>query len=110
LPPGESAVANLKLQDEVLALPGDRFIVRQFSPVVTIGGGAVLDPLRGGRCCGIRTRGVSRKAGARKLRGNTGGDDGACMLGLGYEEIVARTGWTEKEIQAALENFTERDA
>jgi len=35
----------LKLQDEVLVLPGDRFIVRQFSPVVTIGGGAVLDPL-----------------------------------------------------------------
>ena len=26
-------------------LPGDRFIVRQFSPVVTMGGGAVLDPL-----------------------------------------------------------------
>src|SRR6266852_1991491 len=45
LPPGGSALANLKLQDEVLVLPGDRFIVRQFSPVVTIGGGVVLDPL-----------------------------------------------------------------
>jgi len=27
----------------MLLLPGDRFIVRQFSPVVTIGGGVVLD-------------------------------------------------------------------
>src|SRR5260370_3948328 len=45
LPPGGSALANLKLQDEVLVLPGDRFIVRQFSPVGTIGGVAVLDPL-----------------------------------------------------------------
>jgi len=27
----------------MLLLPGDRFIVRQFSPVVTIGGGAILD-------------------------------------------------------------------
>jgi selenocysteine-specific elongation factor len=45
LVPGGSALANLKLQDEVLVLPGDRFIVRQFSPVRTIGGGAVLDPL-----------------------------------------------------------------
>ncbi|HET7841328.1 MAG TPA: selenocysteine-specific translation elongation factor, partial [Terriglobia bacterium] len=45
LPPGGSAFANLKLQDEILVLPGDRFIVRQFSPVVTIGGGTVLDPL-----------------------------------------------------------------
>src|SRR5467141_3929315 len=45
LEPGASAFANLKLQEEVLVLPGDRFIVRQFSPVVTMGGGAVLDPL-----------------------------------------------------------------
>jgi selenocysteine-specific elongation factor len=29
--------------EPVLLLPGDRFIVRQFSPVVTIGGGIVLD-------------------------------------------------------------------
>src|SRR5690349_13397871 len=45
LSPGESALANLKLNDEVLVFPGDRFIVRQFSPVITIGGGAILDPL-----------------------------------------------------------------
>src|SRR6266403_5677931 len=45
LEPGGSAFANLKLQDELLVLPGDRFIMRQFSPVVTMGGGAVLDPL-----------------------------------------------------------------
>jgi len=37
----------------------DHFIVRQFSPVVTIGGGAVLDHWRGGRCCETRTHGVS---------------------------------------------------
>src|SRR5205085_5415698 len=45
LPPGGRAFSNLKLQDELLVLPGDRFIVRQFSPVVTTGGGAILDPL-----------------------------------------------------------------
>jgi len=33
------------LQDEAVLVRGDRFIVRQFSPVVTIGGGVVLDPL-----------------------------------------------------------------
>jgi selenocysteine-specific elongation factor len=31
------------LAEPTLLLPGDRFILRQFSPVVTIGGGAVLD-------------------------------------------------------------------
>src|ERR1700723_716101 len=40
---GESAFAQLRLDEPVLVLPGDRFILRQFSPVVTIGGGTVLD-------------------------------------------------------------------
>ncbi len=43
LAPGESALAQLHLDDEILLLPGDRFILRQFSPVVTIGGGVVID-------------------------------------------------------------------
>ena len=41
--PGDEQWVRLKLTDESLLLPGDRFIVRQFSPVTTIGGGFVLD-------------------------------------------------------------------
>ena len=43
LKPGEEAYAQLRFAEPMLLLPGDRFIVRQFSPVVTIGGGVVLD-------------------------------------------------------------------
>ena len=43
LKPGEEAYVQLRFAEPVLLLPGDRFIVRQFSPVVTIGGGVVLD-------------------------------------------------------------------
>jgi selenocysteine-specific elongation factor len=43
LQPGASGIARLKLEDPLLLLPGDRFIIRQFSPVITIGGGRVLD-------------------------------------------------------------------
>jgi selenocysteine-specific elongation factor len=43
LRPGQSALARLKLDAALLLLPSDRFIVRQFSPVITIGGGQVLD-------------------------------------------------------------------
>src|SRR5271165_5841776 len=46
LQPGESGLAELKLDEPLLLLPGDRFIIRQFSPVVTIGGGRVLDAVR----------------------------------------------------------------
>jgi selenocysteine-specific elongation factor len=41
--PGAEAFARVKLPGAALLLPGDRFIIRQFSPVVTIGGGVVLD-------------------------------------------------------------------
>ena len=41
--PGGEGLARLKLPESALLLPGDRFIIRQFSPVVTIGGGVVLD-------------------------------------------------------------------
>jgi selenocysteine-specific elongation factor len=43
--PGEQAFARLKLPEPALLLPGDHFILRQFSPVVTIGGGVVLDAM-----------------------------------------------------------------
>jgi selenocysteine-specific elongation factor len=41
--PGRTVFAQATLPDAVLLLPADRFIIRQFSPVVTIGGGVVLD-------------------------------------------------------------------
>ena len=106
LPSGGNALANLKLQDEVLVLPGDRFIVRQFSPVVTIGGGAVLDPLARrpmlrdtGRAAFLET--LERGKREEILAAMTE----RALLGLGHEEIVARTGWTEKETQEALEKL-----
>jgi selenocysteine-specific elongation factor len=43
LKPGDEAYVQLRFAEPMLLLPGDRFIVRQFSPVVTIGGGVVLD-------------------------------------------------------------------
>ncbi len=43
LKPGGESYAQLRFAEPMLLLPGDRFIVRQFSPVLTIGGGVVLD-------------------------------------------------------------------
>jgi selenocysteine-specific elongation factor len=40
---GTDAFARLRMDAPIVLVPGDRFIVRQFSPVVTIGGGMVLD-------------------------------------------------------------------
>lgn len=40
---GESCYAQLRLEDKIVAKPGDRFIIRSYSPMVTIGGGKVLE-------------------------------------------------------------------
>ena len=106
--PGGSAFANLKLQDEILVLRGDRFILRQFSPVVTIGGGAVLDPLArrptlrdAGRVAYLET--LERGSREEILAAMTE----RAVLGLGYEEIVARTAWLDNEIRDTAKRLSE---
>ena len=48
LAPGQSGFAQVRLEDSLVPRYDDRFIVRSYSPVYTIGGGVVLDvlPLR----------------------------------------------------------------
>jgi selenocysteine-specific elongation factor len=43
LAPGEASFARFRLEGPLVARPGDRFVVRSYSPVVTIGGGTLLD-------------------------------------------------------------------
>jgi selenocysteine-specific elongation factor len=45
VPPGADAYVRLRLEAPAVLARGDRFIVRAYSPPVTIGGGVVLDPL-----------------------------------------------------------------
>lgn len=104
--PGEAAWAQLRLADEVVVVRGDRFIVRQFSPVNTIGGGQVLDPLAkrptrkdSGRLqfLGTLDRG-SRQDILRAIVDRN-------ILGIGMEVTIARTGWMESEVQATAESL-----
>ena len=44
LGPGKSAFVQLRLDHPLVAVSGDRFILRQFSPLTTIAGGTVLQP------------------------------------------------------------------
>src|SRR5471030_43125 len=101
LKPGGRAYARLLLRDAALLLPGDRFIIRMFSPVVTIGGGVVVD-------LGEHRY---RKGDDVKARLDVlAGPDAAARIGLlvreaafgmGTAELVARTGMQEREITAA---------
>ena len=62
LPAGGSAVARLRLEKEAVLTRGDRFIIRAYSPPITIGGGRVIDP-HPGRTAIRTTEGTARLRG-----------------------------------------------
>ena len=99
LRPGGEAYARLVLKQPALLLPGDRFIVRMFSPVVTIGGGVVLDLPDNPRTAGAAERLALLAAGDAAAR--------IALLvreaefGAGMGELVARTGLREDAVAAS---------
>ena len=105
---GETRTARLMLSDPVLLLPGDHFIIRQFSPVVTIGGGVIVDasPLDSGRARD-RKQPSRRSASMERLPIPDGGNRESILQmrvnhrgrrGLSTREAVAETGWRRDEI------------
>jgi selenocysteine-specific elongation factor len=107
LAPGRSALAHLRLQDEILVVAGERFIVRQFSPVTTIGGGVVVDPLA--------RRPLSKDTGRIEFLETLrdGSHEGIleamverAPMGLRFEEIGAHTGWEESEILGTVRQLS----
>ncbi len=103
---GDSAFAQLRLDIPLLLLPGDRFILRRFSPVVTIGGGAVVDA-RAPRhrrkdtaviqFLGVLEHGKREEILAALVE--------ATPRGMTFAEILARTGWTDADVRATAERL-----
>jgi len=107
LEPGGEAFAQLRVDAPLLVLPGDRFIVRQFSPVITIGGGEVLDiqPRRHKRGdAEARTHLATLAGGSRE-------EIVAALLAqdvqgvLEKRELVARTGWRPDDVDTAIQTL-----
>src|SRR5208337_1986073 len=103
LAPGSQALARLKLPGPALLLPGDRFIIRRFSPVVTIGGGVVLDaaPIPGFKQVTVEAL----------LKASAAGDAGETLAlriarrwyrGLTMTQAVSETGWRRDVIESHL--------
>jgi selenocysteine-specific elongation factor len=103
LSPGQTAWAQLRFREPLLLLPGDRFILRQFSPVVTIGGGAVVDaaPLSARSGADIRNHFQALTFGSPEqvlqVRIARRADQG-----LSIADAVAETGWLRSRIEGIL--------
>jgi selenocysteine-specific elongation factor len=97
--PGEESFARLKLPEATLLLPRDRFIIRQFSPLVTIGGGVVLDafPMKRSPALAGFLSTVSSGDESAILRGRIARRG---SLGIGITSLIAETGWSREKIDA----------
>src|SRR6201988_3033671 len=97
--PGSSGLAQLRLEAPVVAVHGDRFILRSYSPAETIAGGMIVDPFA------TKHRGremahtlellhcLMREDRAAKFEAfvQTAGD-----RGLRLNDLGAATGWTNE--------------
>ena len=92
--PGTREYVRLVLSEPLLILPGDRFIVRMFSPVVTIGGGVVLDIAAPRRATVDRLRILESAPLPEKIALLAR----ESRYGIGMPELVARTGLLEADI------------
>ncbi len=112
--PGRSGFAQLRLESPAVALPKDRFIIRSYSPSLTVAGGLVLDPLA------AKHRGREMVTRARERLGALSTADRATQFtlfvktageqGLRMSELAARTGWTDDVLaQAAREAATGKE-
>ena len=103
--PGERGFVQLRLEAPVVAVLDDRFIIRSYSPQRTIGGGIILDSLapkhRAREFDAVRERLVTLLDGNREQRV-------ASLVaaseerGLKRSDLIARTGWKDEVVDAAI--------
>jgi len=102
--PGSTRLMRLSLSKPIVLLPGDRFVIRQSSPAMTIGGGRVLDAyplenIRKARCMAWLVALKNAIADEQLLlRISRRGTDGVSM-----SQLVSETGTRPQRIAILLE-------
>jgi selenocysteine-specific elongation factor len=106
LEPGEEGFAQLRLERPGCCLPSDRFVLRRYSPPVTIGGGSILDiqPAKhrghGDRALPERLERLRRAPPEQALMIYLEGEPSGCRL----TALAVRAGRTAAEAAALLQD------
>jgi selenocysteine-specific elongation factor len=104
--PGSSTYAQLRLADPSLLLPGDRFIIRQLSPVITIGGGTILNSV-----VAPKRRKIPSEELTAFLDALHNGSNSEILMarirrrkreGITLSRIIAETGWRMEQAESTL--------
>ena len=109
--PGATGLVQLRLETPIAAVAGERFILRSYSPSITIAGGEILDPLAG------KHRGRDLADVRHNLAILAGADPAARLsvfiaasgdLGQRKEDLKARTGWEDERLVPSLNEAIDR--
>ena len=110
--PGGSALVRLRLETPAVLTRGDRFIIRAYSPPITIGGGVVLDPAP--TRPGIRTA-EGRNSLERLRIGHDHGEaavvamtEAAGLAGIAQSSLLPRAGLSASQLPAVLDTLRTR--
>ena len=110
LAPGAAGLAQLRLETPLTAVRGDRFIIRRYSPVITIGGGTILDalpPKRSPRSPAARAR-VAALDRATDTRAAAAFIEEAGLRGLGETVLRRRLGVRARDADRVVTELAER--
>ncbi len=105
LEPGEETYAQVIPATPVVAMSGDRFVIRSYSPITTVGGGEITDPLAKKR------RKHSTPGEVEKLDQGTGEEKTEVILeragldGIPGMSLAIRTGLSPGEQEKILEKM-----
>jgi selenocysteine-specific elongation factor len=104
---GAEVLARLKLRAAALLLPGDRFIIRQFSPVITIGGGVVLDAALTSRKF-LPDRNLEILAGTDRAEKILARIARRSFHGITIADLVKESSWRRGTIESAITGLQTR--
>lgn len=110
---GEKDFVQIRLESEAVTIPNERFIIRQYSPQITIAGGKILD----NEAQKHRRKDIENvrkhlenllkadKVQQVKLLLETAGEKG-----LSFADLQARTAWRSEILQKAIADNVEKKA
>ncbi|MBW2439607.1 MAG: selenocysteine-specific translation elongation factor [Deltaproteobacteria bacterium] len=107
LPPGQTGVAQLRLESPVAIVKDDRFVVRSYSPVRTIGGGQVLNPIpmKHKRLRPDVVEGLEHLADENPEAVISQQIQQAGFSGVSFSHLKIMTNLTDKQLETALQHM-----
>ena len=102
--PGQDGVVQLRTEAPIAGVLGDRFILRSYSPQITIGGGLILDafpPKHRSRDIAAARARLEILAEGNRVRQLAVFVAGSDRSGLRRADLAARTGWRDEIIEEA---------